>query len=98
MDGHIAVDSQAGGGATFSFTVPLPPAPGADAPEFAAPDLAGKAALIVAAAEIESSLLARRLGGWGADTCVAADTESAGALLAERAGMRCWSTIRWRAA
>ena len=38
----------------------------------------------MAAAEIESSLLARRLGRWGAETCVAADAESAGALLAER--------------
>ncbi len=84
MDGRIAVDSQAGGGATFSFTVPLAPAPGADAPEFVAPDLAGTAALIVAAAEIESSLLARRLGRWGAETCVAADEESAVALLAKR--------------
>ena len=36
MDGRIAVDSQAGGGATFSFTVPLAPADGA-APEFSAP-------------------------------------------------------------
>ena len=71
MDGRIAVDSKPGGGATFSFTVPLAPAPDAGAPEFAAPDLAGTTALIVAAAEIESSLLARRLGGWGAETRVA---------------------------
>ena len=84
MGGRIAVDSKAGGGATFSFTVPLTPAPGADAPEFAAPDLAGKAALIVAAAEIESSLLARRLGCWGAETAIAAYEESAVALLAKR--------------
>ena len=84
MGGRIAVDSKAGGGATFSFTVPLAPAPGADAPEYAAPDLAGKAALIVAAAEIESSLLARRLGCWGAETAIAAYEESAVALLAKR--------------
>ena len=83
MDGRIAVESEAGGGATFSFTVPLTPA--ADgAAEFAAPDLAGKAVLIVAAAEIESALLARRLADWGAETCVAADEESAVALLAKR--------------
>jgi len=83
MDGRIAVESKAGGGATFSFTVPLPPAADS-APEFTAPDLSGKAVLIVAAAEIESGLLARRLGTWGADTCVAADVESAVALLAKR--------------
>jgi len=83
MDGSITVDSKAGGGATFSFTVPLAPADD-DAAEFTAPDLAGKAALIVAAAEIESGLLARRLGGWGAETCVTASAESAGALLAKR--------------
>jgi signal transduction histidine kinase/CheY-like chemotaxis protein len=88
MDGCIAVDSQPGLGATFSFTVPL--APAADgAPEFAAPDLAGKAVLIVAAADIESTLLARRLGRWGAETTVTADEESAVALLANRR----WDTL-----
>ncbi len=80
MDGNIAVDSEAGKGATFSVTLPLLPA--ADgAPDFCAPDLTGKAALIVAATEIESALLARRLGGWGAATTVATDAQSAGALL-----------------
>jgi signal transduction histidine kinase/CheY-like chemotaxis protein len=84
MDGRIAVDSQAGSGATFSFSVPLAPAPGDNVQEFTAPDLTGKAALIVVAAEIESALLARRLGRWGAETCVAADEESAVALLAKQ--------------
>jgi signal transduction histidine kinase/CheY-like chemotaxis protein len=84
MDGRIAVDSQAGSGATFSFSVPLAPAPDGDAPEFIAPDLTGKAALIVAAADIESALLARRLDRWDAETCVATDDESAVALLAKR--------------
>jgi signal transduction histidine kinase/CheY-like chemotaxis protein len=83
MDGCIAVDSQAGRGATFSFTVPLPPAADS-APEFTAPDLAGKTVLIVAAAQIESALLARRLACWGAETQVAADAENAVALLAKR--------------
>ena len=82
MDGRIAVDSQAGSGATFSFSVPLTPAPGDHAPGFTAPDLTGKATLIVAAAEIESALLARRLGCWGAETSIVADEESAVALLA----------------
>ena len=84
MDGRIAVDSQAGSGATFSFSVPLTPAPGDHAPEFTVPDLTGKAALIVAAADIESALLARRLACWGAETSVVADEESAVALLAKR--------------
>jgi len=84
MDGRIAVDSQAGSGATFSFSVPLTSALGDDAPEFTAPDLTGKAALIVAAAEIEPALLARRLACWGAETSVVADEENAVALLAKR--------------
>ena len=83
MDGRIAVESEAGRGATFSFTVPLAPAAGGAA-EFVAPDLAGKAVLIVAAADIESALLARRLAAWGAETCVTAYEESAAALLAKR--------------
>ena len=79
MDGRIAVESEAGCGASFSFTVPL--APAADStPEFTAPDLSGKTVLIVAAAAIKSALLARRLGTWGAKTCVAADADSAVAL------------------
>src|SRR5664279_212893 len=70
MDGRIAVESEPGAGATFSFTVPLAPAPADNsASEFVAPDLADAAVLIVAAAEIEASLLARRLGRWGAKTC-----------------------------
>jgi signal transduction histidine kinase/CheY-like chemotaxis protein len=83
MDGRIAVESEAGRGATFSFTVPLMPAAGGAA-EFIAPDLAGKAVLIVAAADIEPALLTRRLADWGAETCVAAYKESAAALLAKR--------------
>ncbi|HTQ83755.1 MAG TPA: ATP-binding protein [Pseudolabrys sp.] len=83
MDGHMQVDSEAGRGATFSFTVPL--RAGEETPaEFAAPDLRNAAVLIVAAAEIESSLLARRLGRWGARTCTVVDETVAAALLPER--------------
>src|SRR5664280_455305 len=77
MDGCIAVDSQPGLGATFSFTVPLAPADGAH--EFIAPDLSDTAVLIVAAEENESALLARRLACWGAETNVVACEKSAGA-------------------
>ncbi len=82
MDGDIAVDSEEGKGATFSVTLPLLAAPDS-APEFSAPDLTGKTALIVAATDIESALLARRLGRWGAATTVATDAQSAHALLAK---------------
>ena len=82
MDGDIAVDSEAGKGATFSVTLPLLPADDSAA-NFSAPDLTGKAALIVAATDIVSALLARRLGRWGAATTVATDAQSAGALVGE---------------
>ena len=98
MDGRIAVESEPGQGATFSFSVPLPPAPDAGAAEFVAPDLAGTAMLIVAAAEIESSLLARRLGRWGAKTCARPTRKSPSRCCRSGPGTRCWSTIRWRAA
>ena len=84
MGGSINVDSQAGAGATFSFAVPLAPAPDVEAVEFTAPDLRGAAVMIVAGTEIEASLLARRLGRWGARTCAALDEQIADALLPER--------------
>jgi PAS domain S-box-containing protein len=84
MDGHMRVDSDAGRGATFSFSVPLASAEAAPG-EFAAPDLHNASVLIVTAAEIESSLLARRLGRWGARTCAVSDDNIASALLPERA-------------
>ncbi|MCF8476919.1 MAG: response regulator [Pseudolabrys sp.] len=90
MDGAIAVDSRSGHGATFSFTVPLPPFAGDDdKPEFTNPDLNDNAVLIVAAAEIEASLLARRLGRWGAKTCAVTDENIALAVLPERH----WDTL-----
>jgi len=52
--------------------------------EFVAPDLAGAAVMIVTAAEVEASLLMRRLGRWGARTCTATDARVAFALLPER--------------
>jgi signal transduction histidine kinase/CheY-like chemotaxis protein len=84
MDGHISVESEAGQGATFSFSLPLMSASSEAAPDFTAPDLVGKSILIAAATEIESTLLARRLAGWGAMTSVAADSNSVTTMLAER--------------
>ena len=82
MGGSIAVESSPGSGSTFSFTIPL--ASAADSKTFAPPDLNNKAMMIVAPGAIEASLLARRLGRWGAKTCAVSDDRVAGAVLPER--------------
>ncbi|HEY2137926.1 MAG TPA: ATP-binding protein [Xanthobacteraceae bacterium] len=84
MGGRITVESAAGAGATFSFTVALP----ATGPQVAAPPvprLDGAAVMIVAPAfgAIAASLVARRLATWGAESVVA-DPTGAPALLAGR--------------
>jgi len=85
MDGRIAVESQPGAGSTFSFTVPLSSAPADEShAEFTAPDLHDASVLIVAEAEIEPGLLARRLNRWGAKTYAAIDEKIAAALLPKR--------------
>jgi PAS domain S-box-containing protein len=84
MDGRITVASELGAGSTFSVDVPLPPALDGKATTFVAPDLSHAAVMIIGPAEIESSLLARRLGRWGAKTCAVIDEKVASALLPER--------------
>jgi PAS domain S-box-containing protein len=85
MDGHIAVDSEPGAGSTFRFTVPLLAAPADEAAaEFVAPDLRNTAVMILAATNIEASLLARRLGRWGARTYTVIDRNIALAQVPER--------------
>jgi PAS domain S-box-containing protein len=89
MNGHITVTSKQGEGSIFVVSVPLPAAPDLQIENFARPDLSGSAVMIVSAAEIEASLLARRLGRWGAKTCTVTDERIAIALLPERA----WDAI-----
>lgn len=79
MGGRLSVESAPGAGSTFQFTAALP-AHG-EAVSFAAPDLAGAAVLIVAATEIEASLIARRLRRWRAVTEIVSDVGSAEAKL-----------------
>ncbi|ETR77766.1 histidine kinase [Afipia sp. P52-10] len=82
MGGKITLDSALGTGSTFTVTLPLPAATGT--PAFTPPDLSGQAVMLVAPQAIAASLIARRLGEWGAKTCVISDTNAALALLPER--------------
>ena len=84
MAGSIGVDSRLGEGATFHVTLPLMAAADDDKAGFSPPDLTGQNVLIVTTAEIEASLLERRLGGWGARTGIARNETAARALLPQR--------------
>ncbi|MGE3149819.1 MAG: ATP-binding protein [Pseudorhodoplanes sp.] len=84
MNGRIAVESQPGVGSLFAFDVPLPAAEATAQAHFIAPDLSGQNVMIVAPAVIESALIARRLGRWGAKTTVVPDADVAAVILPER--------------
>jgi PAS domain S-box-containing protein len=89
MGGTIDLQSAPDCGSIFRVTVPLPPAQDADNRPLIVPDLAGQDVLIVAAAAIEASLLARRLQRWGARTTIVPDEKTAAAVLPEQP----WSSI-----
>jgi PAS domain S-box-containing protein len=88
MGGNITVESAPGAGSVFQFTIPLARDADADA-AFTPPDLTGTAIMIVAPGAIEAGLLARRLGRWGAKTCILPDEKVAAALLPEQS----WDTL-----
>jgi CheY-like chemotaxis protein len=87
MGGRITLESQLGSGSTFEVSIPLgavADGQGSQPKAFVPPDLAGKSIMLVAPQTIESSLTARRLERWGAQTCTVADIAVAEALLPER--------------
>jgi PAS domain S-box-containing protein len=84
MGGEIGLDSIPGEGSSFHFTIALPSAAPSPEPSRGIPNLTGSAILIVAPACMEGPLTARRLGSWGARTCLVEDAIVAGALVPER--------------
>ncbi|MDQ8732190.1 response regulator [Bradyrhizobium sp. LHD-71] len=83
MGGRIALESAPNAGATFTVSLPLATVASASA-ALAVPDLRGRSIMLVSSQAIEASLIARRLGEWGAQTCVLTDVDAALALLPER--------------
>jgi PAS domain S-box-containing protein len=84
MGGNIVLDSVPLGGSTFTVRLPLPAAADNAPASFVPPQLDGTAILIVAPGAVESSLVARRLGAWGASTAAMPNLAAATALLPER--------------
>jgi signal transduction histidine kinase/CheY-like chemotaxis protein len=85
MGGSITLKSAPGQGATFDVIIPLAASGPESGHAFDAPNLNGKAVLLVTPQTIESDLMADRLQRWGALTCSVYSLDVALALLPERA-------------
>ncbi|WP_347263746.1 PAS domain-containing hybrid sensor histidine kinase/response regulator [Nitrobacter sp.] len=86
MGGRITLRSKLDAGSTFEVSLPLPAHDSTqERKRFVAPDLTGRPVMLVAPRTIGTSLLARRLERWGAETCTTSDLAAARALLPERA-------------
>ncbi|MGA2993740.1 ATP-binding protein [Bradyrhizobium sp.] len=83
MGGRITLQSTLGEGSTFEVSLPLTASSDAPQPP-PVPDLGGRSVMLVAPQTIEASLIARRLEGWGGQTCMVSDPDVACALLPER--------------
>ena len=89
MGGELSVHSTPGEGSAFEVALPLPRADDIEEAPLAIPDLRREDILIVAAAAIEASLIARRLQRWGARTRIVPDEREAAAVLPEQP----WSAV-----
>jgi signal transduction histidine kinase/CheY-like chemotaxis protein len=84
LGGSLELFSKPGEGSTFFFTLPLTRARSETAPTHDVPDMTDSAVLIVSGSAVETALIARRLGRWGAIICIAPDEKTAVEKLAER--------------
>jgi len=84
MGGRIGLQSEPARGSTFEVSLPLDAVADAAQNAVVPPDLRGQSILLVTPDSIESSLVARRLQCWGAQTCLVSDPDVAQALLPER--------------
>jgi len=85
MGGRIALESAPGEGTMFEVSIPLQASDTSAMTTWRTPDLTGKAVMVVMPQTIGASLVTRRLGRWGAQTCETSDLTVAEALLPERA-------------